>query len=159
MRAPSVWKVWLKRNLLTRDVENDFIAEVSTAENTLRNEDIAARVVAARSELRLETIASILAMRDEMGYFSIHPNVGGTFDKVNEAHDAKKHPVTFRFRARAPLRALAERIVVEVEGLSDVTGYIDKFVDVSTESMNYALTPGGQFSVAGHKTESLAFLS
>jgi hypothetical protein len=86
-----------------------------------------------------------------MGYFSIHPNVGETFDKVNEAHDVQKHPVTFHFRARAPLRVLAERIVVEIEGLADVTGYIDEFVDVSTESMNDALTPGGQFSIVGHK--------
>jgi hypothetical protein len=56
------------------------------------------------------------------GCFSIHPNVGGTFDKTTEGHDAEKHPVTFRFRTRAPLRALAERIVVEVEGLAGVSG-------------------------------------
>jgi hypothetical protein len=86
-----------------------------------------------------------------MKYFSLHPNVGGTFDKVAEGHDTKKHPVTFRFRPRAPLRALAEHIVVEVEGIADVSGYIDEFIDVSTESVNETLTPGGQFSVAGHK--------
>jgi hypothetical protein len=85
------------------------------------------------------------------GYFSIHPNVGGTFNKANEVHDAKKHPVTFRFRARSPLRALAERIVVEVEGVADASGYIDEFIDVTTESVNEALTPGGMFSIAGHK--------
>jgi hypothetical protein len=85
------------------------------------------------------------------GCFSIHPNVGGTFDKITEGHDAKKHPVTFRFRTRAPLRALAEHIVVEVEGIVDAQGYIDEFTDVSTESENEALTPGGIFSLAGHK--------
>jgi hypothetical protein len=85
------------------------------------------------------------------GYFSIHPNVGGTFDKITEGHDAKKHPVTFRFRTRAPLRALAEHIVVDVEGLADVTGYIDEFTDITTESVNDALTPGGMFSIVGHK--------
>jgi hypothetical protein len=51
----------------------------------------------------------------------------------------------------APLRALAERIVVEVEGLADVQGYIDEFIDVTTESVNETLTPGGMFSIAGHK--------
>jgi hypothetical protein len=85
------------------------------------------------------------------GYFSVHPNVGGTFDKVTEGRDTGKHPVTFRFRTRAPLRALAERIVVEVEGLADVAGYIDEFTDITTETVNDALTPGGMFSVAGHK--------
>jgi hypothetical protein len=85
------------------------------------------------------------------GYFSVHPNVGGTFDKVNEGHDEKKHPVTFRFRTLALLRALAEHIVSEVEGLADVQGYIDEFTDVTTGSINETLTPGGMFSVSGHK--------
>jgi hypothetical protein len=85
------------------------------------------------------------------GYFSVHPNVGGTFDKVTEGHDTAKHPVTFRFRTRAPLRALAERIVVEVEGLAAVNGYIDEFIDVSSEAINETLTPGGMFTVSGHK--------
>ncbi|MDR1073426.1 MAG: DUF4469 domain-containing protein [Treponema sp.] len=85
------------------------------------------------------------------GYFSVHPNVGGTFDKVTEGRDAGKHPVTFRFRTRAPLRALAERVVVDIEGLADSSGYIDEFIDIATESVNEILTPGGQFSVSGHK--------
>ncbi|MDR2807954.1 MAG: DUF4469 domain-containing protein [Spirochaetaceae bacterium] len=85
------------------------------------------------------------------GYFSIHPNVGGTFDKITEGYDVKKHPITFRFRTRAPLRTLAEHITVEVEGLADVQGYIDEFVDVSTEAVNETLTPNGLFSISGHK--------
>jgi hypothetical protein len=85
------------------------------------------------------------------GYFSVHPNVGGTFDKVTEGHDAGKHPVTFRFRTRAPLRALAEHIVVDIEGLADSSGYIDEFVDITTGAVNETLTPGGMFSAAGHK--------
>ncbi|MDR2738299.1 MAG: DUF4469 domain-containing protein [Treponema sp.] len=85
------------------------------------------------------------------GYFSVHPNVGGTFDKVTEGHDTAKHPVSFRFRTRAPLRALAEHIAVEVEGLADVAGYVDEFIDVSTEAVNETATPGGMFSISGHK--------
>jgi hypothetical protein len=38
-----------------------------------------------------------------------------------------------------------------VEGLADVTGYLDEFIDITTESVNETLTPGGQFSVSGHK--------
>ncbi|MDR2053711.1 MAG: hypothetical protein LBP80_09875, partial [Treponema sp.] len=29
------------------------------------------------------------------GYFSVHPNVGGTFDKATEGRDTGKHPVLF----------------------------------------------------------------
>ena len=43
-----------------------------------------------------------------MGYFSIHANLGGTFDTVHEAPDPKKHPLTFRFRPLRPMRELAE---------------------------------------------------
>ncbi|GHV48735.1 hypothetical protein FACS1894181_05320 [Bacteroidia bacterium] len=32
------WKVWLKLNLLTKNVDNDYIAEVSTVGKTLRKE-------------------------------------------------------------------------------------------------------------------------
>jgi hypothetical protein len=85
------------------------------------------------------------------GYYSLHPNVGGTFDRTTEGHDEGKHPVTFRFRTRAPLRSLAEHIEIQVEGLADVTGYIDEFIDVTTEAINEALTPGGMFSLSGHK--------
>jgi hypothetical protein len=85
------------------------------------------------------------------GYFSIHPNVGGTFDKINEGHDTHKHPVTFRFRTHAPLRALAEHIIVEIEGLANVAGYIDEVEDIATGAVNETLTPGEQFSIAGHK--------
>lgn len=45
MANTKFWKVWLKPNLLTKDVDNDFIAEVSTSKQTLRNEDIAERIV------------------------------------------------------------------------------------------------------------------
>jgi hypothetical protein len=41
--------------------------------------------------------------------------------------------------------------VVEVESLADSSGYIDEFIDVTTETVNETLTPGGQFSVLGHK--------
>jgi hypothetical protein len=85
------------------------------------------------------------------GYYSIHPNIGGTFDKTTEGIDSHKHPLTFRFRTRAPLRSLAEHIEVEVEGLAVVTGYIDEFADIATGAVNETLTPGGQFSIAGHK--------
>lgn len=45
MANTKFWKVWLKPNLLTKDVDNDYIAEVSTSKQTLRNEDIALRIV------------------------------------------------------------------------------------------------------------------
>ena len=86
-----------------------------------------------------------------MGYFSIHPNVGGTFNSVNDIHDHKKHPITFRFRTLPKLRRLAELIGVEIEGIADPSGWIDEFHDTDEDSINTLYIPGDQFVIHGHK--------
>jgi hypothetical protein len=61
------WKVWLRLNLLTKDVDNDYIAEVSTAGKTsLRSTDIARRIKDAGSELKYEIILSVLDQGDRI---------------------------------------------------------------------------------------------
>jgi len=86
-----------------------------------------------------------------MKYFSIHPNVGGTFNSVNEAQDRKKHPVTFRFRAQSPLRSLVKHIEIQVDGLAETSGWIDQFKDVEADSINTSYVPGDQFILSGSK--------
>jgi hypothetical protein len=86
-----------------------------------------------------------------LGYFTIHPNVGGVFQHPNEAHDHKKHPITFRFGALAKLRALAKNIDVEVDGVADTSGYIMEFTDIATEAVNESATQMGMFSITGYR--------
>jgi len=88
------------------------------------------------------------------GYYSLHPNVGGTFNNTSEIHDHKKHPITFRFRALSKLRRLAEHIAVDIEGIADTAGYIDEFIDVESGAINDSITPGGQFIIHGHKIKA-----
>ena len=85
------------------------------------------------------------------GYYSLHPRVGGTFDAIMEGIDEKKHPVTFSFRTRTPLRELAQRIEIFVEGVADVQGYIDEVLDVATGAVNETLTPGGMVVITGSR--------
>jgi hypothetical protein len=85
-----------------------------------------------------------------MGYFAIHPNVGGTFDSEREAHDHKKHPITFRFHALKQLRELSKAIVVEILGIADSPAYIDEFIDYEADSRNTHFVPGDQFALLGH---------
>ena len=40
-----IWKIWLRLNFLTQDVDNVYTGEVSTMGHTVRNEDIAQRIV------------------------------------------------------------------------------------------------------------------
>ena len=85
------------------------------------------------------------------GFFTIHPNVGGTFESVREAHDHGKHPISFRFTSRARLRKLARAIEVDVEGMADTSGYIDQFTDTEEESTNGLYVPGNLFIIYGDK--------
>jgi len=85
------------------------------------------------------------------GYYSIHPNVGGTFDSASEAHDREKHPISFRFRTHNKLRRLSQNIEVVVEGLGSADEYIDEFTDIETGAVNETLTAGGMFAIHGNK--------
>jgi hypothetical protein len=85
------------------------------------------------------------------GYYTVHPNIGGSFNGVNEAHDHEKHPISFRFGARAKLRKLAKDIAVDIEGIADTSGYIDTFFDYEEDSTNSIFVPGNQFAVHGNK--------
>ena len=66
MATTKFWKVWLKPNLLTKDIDNDYIAEVSTSKQTLRNEDIAQRIVDEGSEIKYDTLLSIINQHDRI---------------------------------------------------------------------------------------------
>ena len=83
-----------------------------------------------------------------VGYFSIHPVVGGFFASKRE--DPSGHPVRFRFRARKPLSDIVQYIAVEAEPRADF-GSIDSFVDVDSGETNGRATPGGIFFVTGKK--------
>ena len=85
------------------------------------------------------------------GYYSIHPNVGGTFDKLREGVTPEKHPIDFRFRIGAALYDLADHIEVFVEGLADSGAFIDDFTDMKTGLVNERATKGGQFVLTGSK--------
>lgn len=86
-----------------------------------------------------------------MGYFSIHPNIGGTFDSAAETYDSGKNPITFRFRTRPKLKRLIEDINVSIDGLADNTGWIDEYIDVDEDSSNALYVPGNLLTLSGHK--------
>jgi hypothetical protein len=86
-----------------------------------------------------------------MDYFSIYPNIGGTYNSVNETFDHEKNPISFRFRTLAALRRMIKFITVEIDGVAATGGYIDEFFDGSSQSVNEILTASEQFSVSGYK--------
>ena len=86
-----------------------------------------------------------------LGYFSIYPNIGGTFDTQRDKYDREKNPVSFRFRTLAKLRRLASLINVEIEGLADSEGLIDTFIDGSSQTTNKYISGGSIFTITGEK--------
>jgi hypothetical protein len=68
-----------------------------------------------------------------------------------EPWDVSKHPIRFGFHVLKRLRDIVPHIEVLIEGVHDGSGFIADITDVSTESVNETLTPGGMFAVTGHK--------
>ena len=110
-----------------------------------------------------EAVKAVKAFFDEMayqlcdghsvntGYFSIHPNICGTFDSKRDIYDREKNPVSFRFRILAKLKRLARLINVEIEGLADTDGLIDTFYDAYTQTTNNIISGNDLFSISGEK--------
>ena len=86
-----------------------------------------------------------------MGYYSIHPNIGGTFNSDKETHDQKKNPVNFKFRTLAPLRGLIRHISIDITGVVERIAYIDEFVDKDEDAVNSLFAPGNMFSISGNR--------
>jgi hypothetical protein len=85
-----------------------------------------------------------------MRYFSVYPNIGGTFSSTTEAHNHKKNPVDFRFRINSALKKLVKHITIEIEGLADCSGWIEGFFDPD-EVSDTTYSPGDQFILTGSK--------
>lgn len=85
------------------------------------------------------------------GFYTVYPNIGGSFNGVNEAHDHDKHKVTFRFSPRARLRRLARSITVDILGVADTNGYIDTVTDYDEDAVNSIYVPGNQLAIHGSK--------
>jgi hypothetical protein len=163
-KKTAVWKLWLRRNLLTTDVENDYTAEVSTAGDTLRNSDIADRIVAARSELRPETILSILTMRDEIardalvqgsavqdGCVRISPKVSDSWIGVSHTFDPAAHEIGLAISPTAEMRAALEGVSVEILGEKDAGAFIGLVTDISTGKSDGTITPEEDLEITGDK--------
>ncbi|GHT79829.1 hypothetical protein FACS189467_0250 [Bacteroidia bacterium] len=164
MALSYFWKVWLRPNLLTQDVGNDYIAEVSTIGNTLHNEQVAQRIVQGRSELRLETIVSILAQRDEIvrealqqgssvqdGNARISPRVSGNWIGSEARYNPAAHKITCDMTPTAELRTALGAVGVEVLGVKESGAYIGLVTDVATGKTDGTVTPNEDIIIEGDK--------
>jgi hypothetical protein len=168
-KALHFWKIWLMLNTLTKEVDNDYYAEVSTIGNTLRNEDIARAIVRGRSEVRYETILSILNERDaavleavlagssvQDGVIHITPRVTGNWIGADPGFDPKAHKITVDAFPTAELRTALDSVGVEVLGKKlDGGAIIGLVTDVYTGKTDGTVTIEGEIIIDGSKIKLL----
>jgi len=87
----------------------------------------------------------------DLEYFTLQPNVGGTFDKATEGQDDERHPISIRFRPKAKMKKITDEIEVIVEGLGGNNGFIDEFIDVEEEATNSICVPGDMIIIRGDR--------
>lgn len=158
------WKVWLRLNLLTKDVDNDYTAEVSTMKNSLRNEDIAQRIINEGSEIKYDTLLSIINQHDRIirealmdGYSVLTktcqftPRVTGSWIGSSAKFDPEKHKVTLDITLSSEMRESLSHVGVEVLEVKDSGARIGLVTDTATNLSDGTITPGDDIQIDGEK--------
>ena len=165
MATTKFWKVWLKPNLLTKDIDNDYIAEVSTSKQTLRNEDIAQRIVDEGSEIKYDTLLSIINQHDRIireavcdgysvltGVGQYSPRVTGSWIGKSANFDPSVNKLTLDMVLSKEMRDALSTVGVEVLGVKEGGGAaIGLVTDTLTEATNGTITPGEDILIEGAK--------
>ena len=165
MATTKFWKVWLKPNLLTKDVDNDYIAEVSTSKQTLRNEDIAQRIVDEGSEIKYDTLLSIINQHDRIireavcdgysvltGVGQYSPRVTGSWIGKSANFDPSVNKLTLDMVLSKEMRDALATVGVEVLGVKEGGGAaIGLVTDTLTEATDGTITPGEDILIEGAK--------
>ncbi|MDR3184475.1 MAG: DUF4469 domain-containing protein [Prevotellaceae bacterium] len=170
MAKKHFWKIWLRPNLLTKDVDNDYVAEVSTIGNTLHTEDVAQAIKDGGSELQYETLLDILNHSDRLrreriqqgysvqtGVCHIAPRVTGNWIGSAQPFNPEVHKITCDMTASAELRHALEDVSVEVLGVRDSGARIGLVTDVTTGKTDGTLTSGGDIIIDGEKIKIAPF--
>ena len=146
-------------NALT-EKKGDYVAKAAIT-GTLRNDGIADRIVAKRTEYRRETIINILNLADEEKANAIAENksvidgVGqyllsilGSFDGEKAPFDPAKHKLAVSFAPGKFLRELLKSVEVQTRPAS--TGpVINSIIDSTTNELNGQLTSGSAAVIDG----------
>ena len=163
------WKAWLRINLLTKDVSNDYIAEVSTVGNAKRNEDVADRIVLRGSEYQRGTILNILNMGDEIkaeflqegssvidGIARHTPRVLGSWVGSSAKFDPAVHKKTLdSVLTNEMQKKLDDNVDVETLGVKNSGAYIGLVTDLLTRRTDDTITPGEEIRIDGDKIKIL----
>jgi hypothetical protein len=159
------WKVWLRLNLLTKDVDNDYTASVSyTGKRTLRPADIARLLVEGRTEYQYDTVLNIFNMGDRIireqiqhgssvltGVCHISPRVSGNWIGASAKFDPDRHRITVDMAPSTELREALKEVGIEVLGVKDDGAFIGLVTDTATGLTDGTITPNDDILIEGDK--------
>lgn len=164
MNKKYYWKVWLRPNVLTKDVDNDMIAEVSTNGKTLHNEDLAQCFIDEGSEIKYDTILSILNTRDRIvrtklqeccqvqdGVCHFKPRVPGIWIGANAKFDPEVNKPGLDITETVETREALEQVGVQVLGVKDSGAFIGLVTNAATGLTDGIITPGDDIIIQGDK--------
>lgn len=147
-------------NLLT-ERKGDYTAKPRIT-GTLYNTDIAARIVAARTEYQHGTILNILDMADShkvqaiaegksvvdgVGQYLV--NVQGAFEGEKAQFEPGKHALGITYTMGKLLRETLKLVKVEVNGVAAVGPVINTVTDSTSKAINGQLSSGGALVLGG----------
>jgi hypothetical protein len=157
-----LWKSWLRLNRLTPS-PNDYVAEVDTAGETRRLEDIIDRIEQEGSEIKRETIRAVLERANTVkrdfvlnGYsvfddfIHISPRVTGTWSG-KETFTEGQHRVTVDAVLSKEMHEALKQVGVHILGIADPGAHIMLVTDVATQRTDGTVTPGDDILIAGDK--------
>lgn len=159
MEEQLILSVDLYENALT-EKQGDYTGKPRIT-GTLRNPDIARRIIERGCEMRYDTLLYILNMSDEekvkavaegksvvdgVGQYII--NVSGPFDGSTAPFDPAKHKLGVSYTMGKLLQAALK--LVKVQTTQATTGpVINSIIDVTTGELNNHLTGGGPAVISG----------
>ena len=147
-------------NLLT-ERKGDYTAKPRIT-GTLYNTDIAARIVAARTEYQHGTILNILDMADShkvqaiaegksvvdgVGQYLV--NVQGAFEGEKAQFEPGKHALGITYTMGKLLRETLKLVKVVVNGVATVGPVINTVTDSTSKAINGQLSSGGALVLGG----------
>lgn len=167
--SKTVWLFDLRENTMTKDVTNDYTANVRKLKSKTVS-DIAAEIVSERTEYRPETIENIVRLyqdkvmdnlcegnivTDSLGTYT--PSITGSFIGTSGAIDPKKHACTVNVALSKEFRERISGVSPQFSGTVQSLGgtRIASVEDVESGSTTGTLTPGGTLKVGGKKIRCL----
>lgn len=150
----------LYENVMT-EKKGDYTGKARIT-GTLHNAEIAARIVAERTEYRQETIENILTMADQAKVEAIAEGksvvdgvgqylvtVRGSFIGQDAQFDSEQHSLSVAYTPGALLRRTLKEVRVVCHGTATTGPVINSITDSTTKSVNGLLTAGGPAVIEG----------